>query len=341
MAGKGSELKVSLVSDASAFDLDKPAKDLDSLGDEAKNTARRMDDAFDQIARSSKQSLSRKVGDDVDHAKHKFQEAKEEAHSTATEMFASFSDVSSVSGAAQEISANVGSLFGPIGLAIGGALSAGFAIFNNNAEKIKQTGRDIAAALIDAKGKLDEAFIEDKIKGFVEDGSIQKLAAQAEAAKVPVNDFLRAMAGDPAAIQRVNTALDASKARLGEQVAGNINAADAIATFNKAQGAVRGALGETSAALATGKTDYQLYKSAVEQPVNPKIQTSKMLADANRAYAAAHAALSKDIVIPTRLEDLTRDMRLKIYAAQAYADRHPVTLRTNTGSGGRPIRDVP
>jgi hypothetical protein len=381
MADRGRDLKFSILSDLDQFDTDKPAKgledladsaqdagkrldelddkardtrldrlgddahdakrDLDNLGDQAKTTARRMDDAFDKIADSSRASLRRKVGEDVDHAKGKLKEAGQEGQDTAREMFASFTDVSSVGDAAQEISANVGGLFGPIGLAIGGALSAGFAIFNRNADKIKQTGKDIADALIESKGRLDEAFIQDKIKGFVEDGSIQKLAQQAEDAQVPVRDFLRAVAGDPDAIGRVNTALDVNRSKLGEQVAGNINAADAIDTFNRRQDAVRGALGETSSALASGRSDYDLYKAAVEQPVNPRIQTSKMLADANRAYAQAHAALSKDIVIPTRLEDLTYDMRLRIAKAQAYADRHPVTIRTNTGAGGRPIRDVP
>lgn len=381
MADRGRDLKFSILSDLDKFDTDKPAQgledladaaqdagkrldelddtadrsrldklgrdahdtksDLDDLADEAKTTARRMDDSFDAIARSSRQSMRQKVGEDVDHAKHKLGEAKDEAQDTAREMFASFTDVSSVGDAAQEISANVGGLFGPIGLAIGGALSAGFAIFNRNAEKIKQTAQDIADALIESKGRLDEAFIQDKIKSFVEDGSIQDLARIAGEAQVPVREFLRAVAGDPAAIDAVNLALSANRAQLGDQVEGNVNAADAIDIFNKRQDAVRGKLGETSSALASGRSDYDLYRDAVEDPVTPRIQTSQMLADANRAYASAHRALSRDIVIPTRLEDLTYDMRLKIANAQWYADRHPVTIRTNTGAGGRPIRDVP
>ena len=355
MADRGRDLKFSILSDVEKFVTDEAARKLEDLGDNAKaagrqlddlddqarTTARKMDDSFDRIAASSKASLRRKVSDDAEHAKDKLREAGQEGQDTAREMFASFTDVSSVGDAAQEISANVGGLFGPIGLAIGGALSAGFAIFNRNAEKIKQTAQDIADALIESKGRLDEAFIEDKIKSFVEDGSIQDLAKIAQDAQVPVREFLRAVAGDPAAIGAVNAALATNRGLLGDQVEGNLNAADAIDTFNKRQDAVKGKLGETSAALASGQTDYDLYKAAVEQPVDPTINSQQLIDQANRAYAQAKAALSQGIVVPANLEDLTYEMRLRLAAAQQYADQHPVVLRVNRGTGIRPIRDVP
>lgn len=381
MADRTRDLRFAVVSDVDQLELDKPARqlddladsaqdagrrldelddkardtrldkvgddahdtkrDLDDLSDQARTTARRMDDAFDDIARSSQSNFRRKIDDDVDHAKGKLKEAGQEGQDTAREMFASFTDVSSIGDAAQEISANVGSLFGPIGLAIGGALSAGFAIFNRNADKIKQTGRDIADALIESKGRLDEAFIESKVRSFVEDGTLQDLRKAAEEAEVPVRALVRAVAGDPAAIDQVNAALKRNRAQLGEQVAGNVNAADAIDIFNRRQAKVQDYLGVTSQALAQGQTDYQVYKDAVEQPVNPTINTSKMLADANRARAQQLAILQRDIVVPVNLQNMTDDMRRRIAEAQWYADRHPVTIRTNTGAGGRPIRDVP
>ena len=355
MADRGRDLKFSILSDLKQFDTDKPARQLEDLGgaaeaagreldrfdDQARETARKVDSAFDKIADSSRASLRRKVGDDVDHAKHKLREAGEEGQDTAREMFASFTDFSSVGDAAQEISANVGGLFGPIGLAIGGALSAGFAIFNRNAEKIKETGKEIADALIESKGRLDEAFIQDKIKSFVEDGSIQDLARIAQEAQVPVREFLRAVAGDPDAIGRVNTALQVNRDKLGEQVEGNINAADAIDTFNARQDAVMGKLGETSSALASGRTDYDLYKSAVEQPVVPTIQTSAMLQQANEAHRKATEILHRGITVPVDLASMDRATREAIARAQQYAHDHPITIRTNTGTGVRPIRDVP
>ena len=99
MSDRGRDLKVAILSDADRFDLAKPAdqldtlataatradraldqldiqdaaRDLDRFGDEAKETARRVDAAFDAIARSSRAS-TRQVADDSGSIRRKLRD---------------------------------------------------------------------------------------------------------------------------------------------------------------------------------------------------------------------------------------------------------------------------
>lgn len=309
MADRGRDLKISVLSDADKFDLAKPAQEMDDLGRAVKDAAndlenygrdtervaRRVDDAFDAISRSSRTNLRGKLDDDVNHAKRKMGEFNEEARQSAREAAASFSGTATdVQDLGQEILANAPVAFGPAGLAIGGALAAGFGLlyskWTETKEKIKAQAGEIAGALIDANGALDEAFIQSKLRQFVEDGTITQLAQQATDAQIPVRDFIRAVAGDPEALERVNAALGESRSKFAENAAGSINAADALSVFDQKQDVVRDKLGITTEATKTGTTAFQLYKLAAEKPVVPKFNGSQAAADADNLRTRLEAA---------------------------------------------------
>lgn len=187
--------------------------DLEQFARDAKTTATRIDSAFDAISKSSRSNIRTKVADDVGHAKRKFSEVKDEAFSTAREMFASFTDTSSITQAAQEISANVGGLFGPIGLAIGGALSAGIALFTADVDRMREEVSTIVDDMLNNAGRLSEAFIDSKLKEWAKDGTLTDLKSQADAAGVSFHDLARALAGDEDALTRVNAQVDAAAAK--------------------------------------------------------------------------------------------------------------------------------
>lgn len=259
MADRGRDLKVSILSDASRFNLDGPADELDHLSDaakdsergldrldagladterelrrlrleaddamralakfaqaidgagrEAKSSAQQVDSAFETIARSSRSNL-RKIDTDVDHAKKKISEVGDEAHDTAREMFASFTNSGDLADAAQELSANAGALFGPVGLAIGAALSVGIAIFQRAAEEMRAQAEEILGQLLESGGRVTKAMVEQRLGAMKL--QILETSKEAEAARINIDDYNLSLAGDPEAIARTT---DAIKTRYDE-----------------------------------------------------------------------------------------------------------------------------
>ena len=237
MASRNRDLTFSLLSDANAFDLAAPARELEDLSDTAKDTARglddlerdarrvdlegtlgrdakaaagKVDDAFDTIARASRKS-ARKVDDDTDDMKRSVGDVGDEAKSTATEMAASFSGAGDdVVGAFQELGANAGAAFGPIGVAAGVAASVGLGLIRAESEKLKEMTSELVQDMIDAGGKLNDAAIDARVQQMATDdpANFIKFNEQAKAAGINIRDVARARAGDVAAIERVRDAIE-------------------------------------------------------------------------------------------------------------------------------------
>lgn len=183
MGDRGRDLKISILSDAAKFDLDKPAdqldnladsatdagraldrvdsksaaRSLDQLGDEATQTARRVDTAFDTIARASRSS-SAKLGDDADHNRRKMREVADEAHQTARESAASFTgSFDDVGDAIQETLANAFAGLGPAGAAAGVAAAAGLGIIINQLQAAADEANATAEQIIELADAMHDA----------------------------------------------------------------------------------------------------------------------------------------------------------------------------------------
>ena len=320
--------------------------DLGKLQTESKETARKVDDAFDAIARSSRTS-SRKVDDDTDRVKESFNEVGEEARSTGREMAASFTgSADDIFGAIQELGANAGAAFGPVGdglaLALGAGLGIFFADWQKKREKLEEDVQTFTQALVEGSGRLTEEFLNQQIAAIDPD-KLKDLAKAAQDAAVPVRDVIRAYAGDPEAIARVTGKLDEA----GKALAAQGDSADAAgiqnAEYNAAVSKVRDELGITTEALGKSQTAYELMKDAMAEPAVPHVDGSKAIDEADNTRARVESALRRKVKIPVGIDgaSISREVQLAWLEADRYARNHPIVLRTTGPTGRRPIRDVP
>ena len=181
MADRGRDLKFSILSDLSQFDTDRPARqledlgdaataagkavdkmsdtvdrtDLDKLGKEAKDTATKVDSAFDKISASSKANL-RKVGDDAKVGMREAGEAtttfKDEARSNLSEVASSFQgDMTSAVDLVQGTLGGVVQDLGPLGLALGAAGAAGLGIIASSIQAAKERVAELTASFLDLR----------------------------------------------------------------------------------------------------------------------------------------------------------------------------------------------
>lgn len=342
MADRGRDLKVAILSDADRFDLAKPADQLDDLataaghadraldlldpartarkindlGIEAKDTARKVDDAFDAIARSSKTAAG-KVGADTSTIKRKLGDVADEAKDTARETAASLANFGGdLASAGQEIAANAGALFGPVGLAIGAALSAGIAMFQQNAEDLKQTTEDILGYMIDAGGRLTAAAIEKRINAVgMEALELQKIATEA---RVPVSDFLRAVAGDPKAIKAVSDALVVSREEYAATLTGSANAAEMLDAYDAAARRVAMTMGRTAEATKLASDAIAAMNGATSSAAAAAKSEEDALAAVTRAYRTAERVMKDPIVV--KLDVDLGAFNAKILGAQRKLD---------------------
>ncbi len=351
MADRGRDLKVSILSDASRFNLDGPADELDHLADAAKDSERgldrldtglsdtdrtlrrlemqakdakdeldrfsrnledtgrdakksadKVDDAFEAIARSSRTNLRQKLGEQVDGAKRKLREVGDEAKDTAREMFASFSSSGDLADAAQELSANAGAMWGPVGLAIGGALSAGLALFKQSAEELKETARGILDDLMEGAGVVSQQAIQRRLSEMgMQVLDLKNIAVEA---KIPVSDFLLAVAGDPAAIQRTNAALAEQRDEVAKNAAGTINAEDTLRNFETTARKVTDTIGRTTEATRLAEEAYSALTNAQSTAAASAKAEETALAQVTEAYRRAEREM-KDPVVITVTADTT------------------------------------
>lgn len=290
MAGdRGRDLTFSILSDTAKLDLAGPAQDLDDLGraageagrdlerlddvvqgskverlgDDAKATARKVDDAFDAIARSSRKG-ARKVDDDTDTMRRSFGDVRDEAADTGREMAASFSGSSDdIFDAFQELGANAGTAFGPVGIAAGVAAAAGVGLIRAEQEKLREMTSDLVQEMIEAGGQLTEAAITSRINTMAAEDpkGLTKYNAAALEAGITIRDLTRARAGDGEAAARVIEKLDElDKAQrdeakaAGGAIAQRTRSSEALAGLRAELGLTAEATEAAEAAVATATT---------------------------------------------------------------------------------------
>lgn len=277
MAGNRSrDLMFSILSDASKFDAAAPARDLDDLagaadtagasladldaarervdldrlGKDAKDTARKVDSAFDAIARSSK-TAERKLDTNTREMRGSFRDVRDEAADTGREMGASFTGgVDDLQGAVQELAANAGVAFGPVGIAAGVAASVGVGLIRAQAEELKTLASEMVEEMVDAGGRLTAEVINAKILARATDdpGAFTKEKRVVEELGLVWNDYARAKAGDPKAAKRSIQQIADASTKLTEQAAAAGSASGAMYTQQTALNQLSGELGLTAEA---------------------------------------------------------------------------------------------
>lgn len=331
MADRGRDLKFSILSDLSKFEAETAARDLDKLGDsaadavrdldklsdstkyagfddlgkDADRAARDIDDAFDKIARSSRRG-TKDLEDDADRAKRSLREVGDEARSSASEAFGSFDGtLDGFADAATEVAAEAGALFGPAGLAIGGALAVGSALFYNSykekQEKLAQMLEDFTDELIENNGRLSEEFLNSAISDMGAD-KLKEYAKVAEDAGINVRDFIRAVAGDSESIEKVNTRLAEQRTQLEALGQASVGNDPGMAVFADGQKKVREALGLTEEALDGSVSAWEIAKSAMSDPVTPTVDGGPAVAQAGATRRALMGTLGRPIMTPVQLD---------------------------------------
>lgn len=389
MADRGRDLKFSILSDISQFDTDKPAKgledladsatlagkavdklddlarrsDLDKIGDaarsggddldrfatDAKTTARKVDGAFDSIAKSSKTNLRDKVNDDLDKAGEGLDEFKDEARSSGREAAASFGGgFDDVGDFIQETAANAFGGFGPLGAAAGIAAAAGIGIITKvfsdskeKAEEAKAAIGDWVQAFIDGQGKIQESTIAGKLQDILGDpAQLKEINKLTRDAGVSASLYSRALAGDTDAAKKLSAQLEAQSQKLGANTSATAGGAAAAANARGAIEKLAGKMGIATGQVEAGRNAWELLdestRAGITADVEVRAPTARELA--NEA-AQMKGALGKPINVPVKI-DGDRAAQIAWLDADRYFRQHPITLRTK-GTGNRPIRDVP
>lgn len=316
------------------------SRSLKDLDDDADKLAREVDRSFDKIAASSKANLHKKLDDDTEHARASLKDVGEEAHSTGTEMAASFSGgLDDFTGAAQELAANAGAMFGPIGLALGGTLSAGIAIFTQKKEKLKEDIANVIDALIEGGGRVEEESIVSKLRDFAREGTLDDMAQQAERAGVSADLYARALAGDMDAMGKVDAQAKTLRDELVKHHSVQGRAVEQTNAQARALSVVTRRLDGASGATEGAKTQWELLDEATRAGITANVEVNTPTARelANEA-AQMKGQLGRPINVPVKI-DATRATRQAWLDADRYFQRNPITIRTKAGS--RPIRDVP
>jgi hypothetical protein len=287
MADRGRDLKFSILSDVSQFDLAEPARQLDDLGRgaqdaqrglstfgrDARTTARDVAASFDAIPRAATPALGGLSGTASKAMGGVRRIFKREGKAAAADLVSSFAGASDLGGVASSMAVTLPSLFGPVGVAIGGLLATGLAFFtkawSENKAKIEKDTQDLFNALVEGQGRVDQAFIQSKVKQFVSDGTYDQLAAQARDAKVSVDDLVLAHAGDEAALSRVRDQLATNEAAIRGHITAtwdDKNAQDAaLLPLQKVAGGLR----EQASASDKAKSAYDRLRETVDRPLSP------------------------------------------------------------------------
>jgi len=364
MADRGRDLKIGILSDVSRFDLDAPARALEDLGrtatgtgtdldkfdrnmkdsaDAAKVTARKIDTAFDAIAASSKAS-SRKVDVDTDKVGDSFRDVRDEANDTAREMAASFDGSSgSVIDAFQELGANAGAAFGPVGIAAGAAAAVGIGLIRDEAEKIKTLASEMVQAFADAGGKLTDEVIDAKVLQFASEdpAGFAREKQLIDDLGLSWKDYARAKAGDPAASDRITQALAGANSALTDQAAAAGSASGKMYAQQGIISELTKNVGISTAAYDLARQATNDYSSAMD---GSAIAAKKATEKAATSWDTLTATYGDDIIGKIKVDSsqVLRDAQLAFLEAQSYFRRHPITLHTKFApTGTKPIRDVP
>jgi polyhydroxyalkanoate synthesis regulator phasin len=235
--------------------------DLDQLGTDAKETSRKVDDAFDAMGRSAHTGAG-KVDDSTDSIKRSMGDVREEASATAAETAQSFGSTGDIGDALQELAVVAPGALGPLGLAFGTVAAIGVGLFRTKTEALKERVTELVDQMIAAGGRLSEQNITDTLANLSKDGTLADLKETADAAGQSYRDLARARAGDEAAAKRgMDAARAVEKALLDQADAGAVLTADQEIRLRATRDYIQ-AMGEGSDALALAKEATDLYSTA-------------------------------------------------------------------------------
>lgn len=279
MASRDRDFKVSILTDLEDTGVTKAADSLDTLGDQASTTARKVDGAFEKIAASSRSNL-RKVDADADRARKGLDDFKDEAHDTGREAAASFSGgFEDITDAVQEISANAFAKLGKAGMAAGGILAVGLGFVISKAQEANEKVaalRDTYFELMKSGDANDPAKAIQEFVNSLDTDQLSDFGEALETTGISKRRFFQAMSGDAQAAREV-------RAELARMV-GSFNmpwdakAREAQHLYNVLNDAAKGAegaavatdtykevLGETAPAVDTATTAIAAQASAVDK----------------------------------------------------------------------------
>jgi hypothetical protein len=373
MADRGRDLEISVLSNAEKFDLDGPARELDDVADKAKDlgralldmgkdavrpldkfadgardTARKVDKAFDTIKKSSRDNLREAVTEDLDEAGKGLDEFKDEAAGSGREAAASFGGgFDDITGFIQETAANAFAGFGPLGAAAGIAAAAGIGIitkvFGDNkekAEEAKAAVQDWVDAFVEGQGKIQESTITGKLNELLGDPEkYREVIDLTDKAGVSAVLYARALSGDAEAAAKLKDQIieqQKALARSTDTTAGaNARIADQAVGLQK----LAGKLGIATGQIDKGRDAWSLLDEATRAGIvaDVEVNTPTKRELANEA-AQMKGIVGRGIDVPVKV-DAKRAAQIALLDAQRYADKHPITIRTKPGA--RPVRDVP
>lgn len=248
---------------------------LDGMAENSGQAESEMSSDFKAIAdqaNASAKSVATGYDDASDKARKSAGSIKEGFHGTGDELkaeglsgAAAFDgSMDSAADSAQAFSSVALSAFGPIGAGIGIAAAAGFGAWRAQAQKAKEAIEKVFDALVDGQGRLNDTFREDKLSEWAKDGTLAKLARQADDLGVSYGTAVQAALGSAGAVAQVRDATDRladSQTALTAQTARG-----AAASYAASRG--HEALAETAegAADQIGKAqdEYTLYTDAVK-----------------------------------------------------------------------------
>lgn len=339
MADRGRDLKFSILSDLDKFDTDKPARGLEDLGDSAdkagtlldrfedtaREVARRVGDAFDDISRGSRKTFTKDLDDDLDKGKRGLDDFKDEARSSGREAAASFGGgFDDVGDFIQETAANAFEGFGPLGALAGTTAAIGIGIATkaiqdakDRAAEAKEQIKDFFDAFVEGQGRITEQSIQGRLSDLLGDpDEFAKIREEAGRAGVAVELYARALAGDPEAVERLQKQMQQAADVVDDRYARAFaNAVDVTTQLGTEQ---RGILDPTKnlSDLTAQAASAQGAQSAALEKVGGKLKDVKdRLGDATSAYnvlkdaTAAGITIGIDIPSPRELDAINRRVR--------------------------------
>lgn len=192
-------------------------------------------------------------------------------------------------GLSGKLSATAGLLAagGPWGLALAGGVVALGLFADSNADAEKQVG-DLTAALQRNKGVLDEQAVAGLKDNLLKEGAYKA----AEKLKIALWDVTDAALGNPEALGRVNSALDAYELRV-RQATPWTEAYDAsIAEATVDSRLLREAVGGTNERIAEAREKYRLTTAASGGLVESSLSVSSAISDVGSTASSASAEMS-------------------------------------------------
>ena len=337
----GRDITLRIITDTAGVDTSPAVRELDDLGDEARRAGDRLDDratdahvaarhvadSVGDIDRAASRHLDTGVGTSVRAMGARLDTAKGNAKSVAGEIAGALAGATDLRSAATNLG-QAAMLFGPVGAAIGAALTTGIQMFQDRAEEIRKTAADLTAEMIEHNGKISAAYIDSKIARAAAEDPTAFIAQKQhiEALGLAWTDYIRAKYGDVEATQRISGSIkdamtsitDTATVAFGrrslaadaiiqldklKRAADDLGASsDAVASATAAYGAAASAtvppIDEQADAIEHARLRHQAAAAQMSKPITPTIDGSGLLAEADDIYGQLAARMAQQITIP-------------------------------------------